>query len=199
MPTFVIFRGIRTDTALKELTVTTTTVHLAHRPFGWVIDLILARCPKLRRLEIPPGAIKRLPSLHRSRLEERGIRIVTGKLARHDHKPRGQKFRARQHFLTNLTGDTLARLERLLAIDHPATKALLHHYGARGFAERQNTDMYREFGQSHPAALSDNINGVLYFLDPTHKTGQRARDIARVLPKKIARNEARQKQVHQNS
>lgn len=199
MAKFVIFRGLRPDTVLNELNTATTTVHIAYRPFGWVIDLILARCSNVKRIQIPPGHLLRLPSLQRARLEDRGVRIVTEKLSRHNHRPQGKKFQDRQHFLNTLTGETLERLERLLAIDHPATKALLHHYGARGYAERQSNQMHREFGQTHPAALSDNINGVLFFLDPTHETSQRARDIARVLPRKIAIAEAKLKRARLNS
>ena len=195
MNNMAIVLGFPGHASLERLVPTTKVVHIVQHPTLWLIKKIIEQCPDIRSVQIAPASQRKFPAQARELLERHGIKLSVKCLGPGDVKPHGKKFFARQRFLNTLSGSALKRLNTLLKIDHPGAKALLHYYGARGYEERSNLSMYREFGQSHPCHLNDNRDGVLYFLDPAWTVGKRAREIARVLPKKIRLAQARVKQA----
>lgn len=189
----LVIRGIHNDPSHQRLIADTTVVHISYRPFDWLIVLILQQAPRVKIIRVTPTEERRFSQKSRSLLEKKGITLQIGRLKEHERKPRGPLFLERKNFLETLPEPALDRLNQLLAIDHRATKALLHFYGARGFKEKLQIEMLAEFRYPRANHLSDDMNGVLHFLDKRIAVSKRAENIARVLPKKIIRELAQQK------
>lgn len=191
----IIVQGIRNHPSHGQLTASTEAVHISYHPSHWLIKLILERAPNVEHISISHAEEKKLYETSRRLLKNHGIILKINRIFGYERKKRGPIFFERKHFLDTVTGPSLRRLKNLLAIGHRGTKVLLHFYGARGYEEKFQVKMTAEYGYQRKNHLSDDMNGVLHFLNPKIAVGKRAQEIARVLPKKIKRELARQRET----
>lgn len=79
----VTFRVIGSEEDLEELTGTEENVHFCFRPSEKNIFDLLKKCPKLKRIQLPPSYNKTVSNTTKLLLQMRGIQTTVGDIWGH--------------------------------------------------------------------------------------------------------------------
>src|ERR1700682_4824358 len=169
---------------------TTTFVHLSGHPFLWIIERVLRLAPKLRTIRVTPAMEPKLQDSHRALWRERGGETLVGRhnAAEWEGTPRSAFYGSQSKFFRDLQGEQKALFEELLALNFVAAEMAARSFCLHGeeFAPQYKVAM--EFGYGdEDHHVSERINAVLFYLDPSFKTSVRSQQIAAIIRLRVER------------
>lgn len=170
----------------------TSFVHINGHPFLWAIEVILDLCPNLRTIRVIPSNLRRLsPGSHLKLCQERGVEVITG----HDRpnmvwegENRSKFYQGQQAFFTGLQGEQRVLFEELIAFGHDGAVMTARYFclGREEYIPQRQVADKHGFGEDE-RHVSQLMNAVIYYLDPSFETSERSRQIANALKGKVVR------------
>jgi hypothetical protein len=192
---FVAIRALRKHHSHSHLNSETRAVHINGLPFLWLIKLIIEKCPKVKQIRVIPSMVTRLGDSHRKYCEEHNVEIVTGHACpnlawKKDELRPTKSYYAQQTFLQTLQGEQKRLFDELTAFCFDAALMTAEFYNINSTTETGKPhstldDLSDKYGLCHCSHASMYIQAVLFYLDPEFETGERSKQIANALKRRV--------------
>jgi hypothetical protein len=101
---------------------------------------------------------------------------------RHD-----KSFFAQQTFLEKLEGEQKRLFDELITFGFESAEIVLKYYGLQGHETQTQVNLMKEYGHCANHVVSMYVHAVLSYLDPAFATGQRSKQIADTMRRRVAR------------
>lgn len=186
-------KNAREHPSFHEVNERTALVHIHGHPFLWAIEEVLKRAPNLRTIRIVPTMQGKMSSAHRELCQKRQVQLITGyhmpQLAWEEGENRSPFYQAQQTFLLNLQGEQKVLFEELLTFGFEAASMTSRYFCLRNEVYLSQRRLCVEYGypDSMHHNISQKINTVLYYLDPSFDPGDRAKEMAEAIKARLPR------------
>lgn len=190
---YVVIKARKDHHSFRDLNNETLFVHIDGMPFLWAIELILKLAINVRTIQVIPSMLRKMhPDSHLRLCRERDVEVRSG-----HHRPnmawkpgenRSPFYDRQQEFFRAMEGEQRILFEELLAMNFDATAMTARYFcldGEEYTAQRLLAEEYG-FGEDE-RQVSMRINAVIYYLDPSFDAGDRSKQFADVLKRRVER------------
>jgi len=189
---YVVVSAKRNHPTFNRLDEETRSVHILGHPFLWLLKIIAEKAKNVREIEIIPRLMPRINPAHKEFCASRGIRIVAGhaapEMAWEDGRIlRSKGFPLQQKFMKSLAGEQKDLLDELTNFGFEAAEVALAYFGLEEDEELTQQELADKFGFSSNRSVSNNIQAVLLYLDPTYSTGLTVKGYTEAIRKRVIR------------
>ncbi len=179
----------------------TTMVHIDGCPFLWAIEKIINLAPNLKTIRVIPTMERKMLESHKKLCGAKGISIVTGhyrpELAWTEGENRSPHYQKQALFLRNIQGEQRQLLDELRFFGFEELEITSRYFCLNNeeyLPQRVIADQFDLNGRE--SEVSEQINAVLYYLDPTFEAGYVSRSRAYSMRHRIERLRMALKQTH---
>lgn len=190
---FLVIVPKRNHPSHLHLNSTVHTVHINGFPCKWLVELILAKTPNLRRIQMIPAMLHRMQTGALSACEKSGVEVASGYLRPEMMWEKGEvrrtaAYHAQHAFFQSLKGGQRALFDELLAFEFEIAEAAARYYQYGGHKEEVTQKLLANELGFVEHYLSGCLYGLMRYLDPTFEPGsQQAYRHARSFERKVKR------------
>jgi len=171
----------------------TTTVHIDGHPYLWAIQRILEKAPNLKRIQTIPAMLRQVGEHHRRLCQERGVELVSGyhrpDLKWEEGRIVSPHYRAQKRFFQALSEEQKQLLSELLMMGFEFAHITVRYFCLKDEPFLPQAEIAAEYGYSFKdqSTISEGINSVMRYLDPTFEANPSSVRRALVMKGKVER------------
>ncbi|MDO8435253.1 MAG: hypothetical protein Q7S89_01045 [bacterium] len=179
--------------SFRDLGPETLFVHINGQPLLWAIEKILALAPNLKTIQVIPTMLRKFhPDSHLRLCRERGVEVRAGhhrpEMAWEPGRIASPFYDHQQRFFEGLEGEQRALFDELLAMNFDAAVIVAQYFCLKGEKYVPQRILAEEYGFGNDERqVSMRINAIIIYLDPTFETGDRSKQFAEELKRRVER------------